>query len=92
MRLLDKEPEPVRDADLISPLSPKWPEADLGARIPAVTRASGCRVLVLDDDPTGTDTERDLPVLTEWTVEALSEARHGAEATVYVLPNCQRSF
>ena len=90
MRLPDKEPRPVREADLLSLLPHEWPEADLRARIRAATLASGRKVVVLDDDPTGTQTVHDLPVLTKWTVEALAEAWDGAGTTFYVLTNSRR--
>lgn len=35
--------------------------------------ASSCKVVILDDDPTGTQTVRDLPVLTVWSEQALRE-------------------
>jgi uncharacterized protein YgbK (DUF1537 family) len=48
------------------------------------------KVVVLDDDPTGTQTVHGLPVLTQWTVKALAEAWDEAETTFYVLTNSRR--
>ena len=39
--------------------------------IQAAVSARGEKVVVLDDDPTGTQTIHDIPVLTEWPIEAL---------------------
>jgi uncharacterized protein YgbK (DUF1537 family) len=42
---------------------------------------------VLDDDPTGTQTVHDVPVLTEWTVEALACELANDLSCLYVLHN-----
>ncbi|MEW2501385.1 four-carbon acid sugar kinase family protein [Amycolatopsis sp. NPDC047767] len=60
-------------------------------RVPAsaVRQAlTGARqVAVLDDDPTGTQTVRDLPVLTRWTVEDIRWALRRGRAGFFVLTN-----
>lgn len=43
--------------------------------------------IVLDDDPTGTQSVADLPVLTSWTIEDLSWALAQHRPAVYVLTN-----
>jgi uncharacterized protein YgbK (DUF1537 family) len=45
------------------------------------------RVAVLDDDPTGTQTVRDLPVLTRWAVEDIRWALRQDTSAFYVLTN-----
>jgi uncharacterized protein YgbK (DUF1537 family) len=45
------------------------------------------RVVVLDDDPTGTQTVRDLPVLTRWTVADIRWALDQPTAGFFVLTN-----
>ncbi|GAB6166194.1 four-carbon acid sugar kinase family protein [Thermostilla marina] len=45
------------------------------------------RIVVLDDDPTGTQTVRDLPVLTEWSVEALVREFETDTPVFYILTN-----
>jgi len=82
--------ERSRTAEVLSTLPPEWPESDLRARIREATIASGRKVVVLDDDPTGTQTVHGLPVLTEWTPEALAGAWEEAETTFYVLTNSRR--
>jgi uncharacterized protein YgbK (DUF1537 family) len=49
--------------------------------------ASGRKVVVLDDDPTGTQTVHNVPVLTGWTPRALAGAWDEAGTTFYVLTN-----
>jgi len=82
--------KPIRKDELLAELPSEWPEADLRAKIQKATVASGRKVVVLDDDPTGTQTVHDLPVLTEWTLEALDAAWDEAETTFYVLTNSRR--
>ncbi|MDQ3938397.1 MAG: hypothetical protein M3253_06920, partial [Chloroflexota bacterium] len=60
-------------ADSLSPLTDL---ARLAARRPAV---------VLDDDPTGTQTLRDVPVLTAWSAERI--ARHLDEPIIFLSTN-----
>ncbi|MEV6899651.1 four-carbon acid sugar kinase family protein [Amycolatopsis sp. NPDC051372] len=45
------------------------------------------QVAVLDDDPTGTQTVRDLPVLTRWSVEDIRWALRQGRAGFFVLTN-----
>lgn len=84
------EPKPIRRDELLATLPPEWAETDLRARVREATIASGRKVVVLDDDPTGTQTVHSLPVLTEWTPEALAAAWDEAETTFYVLTNSRR--
>lgn len=48
---------------------------------------SGRVFVVLDDDPTGTQSVTDLPVLTSWTVESLEWALAQGKPAVYVMTN-----
>jgi uncharacterized protein YgbK (DUF1537 family) len=84
------ETKPIRKDALWATLPCEWPETDLRARVREATIASGCKVVVLDDDPTGTQTVHSLPVLTEWTPEALAAAWDEAQTTFYVLTNSRR--
>ncbi|WP_229925150.1 four-carbon acid sugar kinase family protein [Streptomyces sulfonofaciens] len=49
--------------------------------------AGARRVVFLDDDPTGTQTVRDLPVLTRWSVEDIRWALRQETAGFFVLTN-----
>jgi uncharacterized protein YgbK (DUF1537 family) len=57
-------------ADVLHRLPPVWAD-DPRPAIHAVRRERPEKVVVLDDDPTGTQTVHGIPVLTEWSVEAL---------------------
>ena len=60
----------VSKSALFASLPPEWPE-DLMPAIRQAVAVSGRKVVVLDDDPTGTQTVHDIPVWTEWSVESL---------------------
>ncbi|MFJ6000537.1 four-carbon acid sugar kinase family protein [Arthrobacter sp. NPDC092385] len=66
------------------------PEVSISAREVAAVVQSGrpARIfVVLDDDPTGTQSVADLPVLTRWDVEDFSWAFSQGKPAVYVLTN-----
>jgi uncharacterized protein YgbK (DUF1537 family) len=71
---------------LFAALPPEWPEPLL-PRIQDHIRASGRKVVVLDDDPTGGQTTHNLPVLTEWSVTALQTELVGDFPCFYILTN-----
>jgi len=62
---------------------PDGPEVDLAERV----RASGRVLLVLDDDPTGTQSVAELPVLMTWTPASLGWALEQDRPAVYVMTN-----
>jgi uncharacterized protein YgbK (DUF1537 family) len=64
------------------------PAADVDPAVPrgAVIR-SGRRVVVLDDDPTGTQTVTDVPVVTRWGVDDLRWALAQPTTALFVLTN-----
>ena len=63
--------ERVSKAELFGALPPPWPE-DLRPQIRAAVAAQpGHKFVVLDDDPTGTQTVHDVPVLTTSDVDTL---------------------
>ena len=65
---------------------PEGPEVDVAA-LAARVRASGRVLLVLDDDPTGTQSVADLPVLMTWTPGSLAWALDQGRPAVYVMTN-----
>ncbi len=71
---------------LLAALPPEWPD-DLLPAIQAAVRASGRILVVLDDDPTGTQTVHDVAVLTEWSVPALAAELKRDAPAYYVLTN-----
>ncbi|GAA2110207.1 four-carbon acid sugar kinase family protein [Microlunatus panaciterrae] len=64
------------------------PEVEISAESVAASVAETGRILVvLDDDPTGTQSVADLPVLTSWEVGDFRWALSQGAAAVYVLTN-----
>jgi uncharacterized protein YgbK (DUF1537 family) len=77
----------VQKEELLSSLPPEWEEKGLLKRIQDEIKVSGRKVVVLDDDPTGTQTVNNVLVLTEWSVEALQSALARDETVFYILTN-----
>jgi uncharacterized protein YgbK (DUF1537 family) len=73
------------ERDLLAPLPPVR-AVDPGVLANRVT-GSGRLLVVLDDDPTGTQTIADLPVLTAWSVDDLRWAIRQGSPACYVLTN-----
>lgn len=76
----------INQAQLLATLPPEWPH-DLLPQISAQVAASGRKVVVLDDDPTGTQTVHDIAVLTEWSAPALRAELEHPDPCVYILTN-----
>jgi uncharacterized protein YgbK (DUF1537 family) len=72
--------------ELFARLPAEWPH-NLLPEICALGQASGRKLVVLDDDPTGTQTVYDVTVLTDWPVEALAEELREPDPLVYLLTN-----
>lgn len=78
--------ETVKKAELLASLPAPWPE-DLLPAIRAGVAASHRKLVVLDDDPTGTQTVRDVPVLTTWGPEELAREFANDLPCFYLLTN-----
>jgi len=65
---------------------PEWPE-DLLPAIAGKVNASAGKVVVLDDDPTGTQTVHNIPVLTDWTLAGLKAELRSEFPVFYILTN-----
>ncbi|NTW36154.1 MAG: hypothetical protein HGB17_08495, partial [Syntrophobacteraceae bacterium] len=76
----------VNKEDLFRDLPPEWPQEILPL-IREQVGASERKVVVLDDDPTGTQTVHNTPVLTEWSVEALQAELQSDFPAFYILTN-----
>src|SRR4051794_22199422 len=77
---------PIAREELLASLPPEWPEdvlPEIRRRLSADRRV----VVVLDDDPTGTQTVHDVPVATVWERDVLTQAVREAETLLYVLTN-----
>jgi uncharacterized protein YgbK (DUF1537 family) len=72
--------------DTLHQLPPEWPDDPFPA-IQAAVRSRGDKVVVLDDDPTGTQTVHAIPVLTTWTVAALRAELANDLPACYLLTN-----
>ncbi len=77
---------PILKSQLLADVPPEWP-LDVFPDIQVALRRDGRKVVVLDDDPTGTQTVHGVPVLTEWSVERLSNELRSDLPCVYVLTN-----
>lgn len=77
---------PISKDELFARLPPPWPEDPLPA-IRDGARAGREKIVVLDDDPTGTQTLHDVPVLTEWPVETLRAELGDPGPILYLLTN-----
>ncbi|WP_405539383.1 hypothetical protein OG787_45700 [Streptomyces sp. NBC_00075] len=63
------------------------PVREVSASEVAAAVAGGARLVVLDDDPTGTQTVADVPVLTRWTADDLRWALRQDSTAFFVLTN-----
>ena len=88
---MSETPETVDERSYLDAQPPELRVPDALEKIQTRVAASGRRIAVLDDDPTGTQTVHGVPVLTTWTVEDLSWALTQPSPTFYILTN-SRSF
>lgn len=78
--------EPTLDFSYLDSLPDEWPE-DLLPHIQQELKQSTYKVVILDDDPTGTQTVRDVPVLTGWSTEAVENEMRGDFPAFFILTN-----
>jgi uncharacterized protein YgbK (DUF1537 family) len=76
----------VNRTRLLDGLPPEWPR-DLLPEIRAGLAAGGRKLVVLDDDPTGTQTVHGVPVLTTWDEASLAAELKGDGPAFFVLTN-----
>jgi uncharacterized protein YgbK (DUF1537 family) len=76
----------INKDDLLRTLPPEWPQ-DLRPLIRKQVRESNTKIVVLDDDPTGTQTVHGVPVLTGWSVDILRAELENDGPAFYVLTN-----
>jgi uncharacterized protein YgbK (DUF1537 family) len=72
--------------DVLNSLLPEWPD-DPAPTITAALRARREKIVVLDDDPTGTQTVHGVPVLTEWSVPTLQAELANELPVCFLLTN-----
>jgi uncharacterized protein YgbK (DUF1537 family) len=76
----------INKNELLLSLPPEFSE-DLLPNIHALVKKSGTKIIVLDDDPTGTQTVYDVPVLTEWSITSLANLLAETGTIAYILTN-----
>ncbi|KAG9148435.1 hypothetical protein Leryth_016916, partial [Lithospermum erythrorhizon] len=78
---------PVQSKEsILKSLPSEWPR-DLTDDIHSLNQQNVKTLVVLDDDPTGTQTVHDIDVLTEWSVESLVEQFSKGEKCFFILTN-----
>jgi len=76
----------IQPLSLLDLLPPEWP-VDLLPSIRKSIAESPAKIVILDDDPTGTQTVCDLPVLTHWSQEVLRAELCGTYPAFFILTN-----
>ena len=76
----------VLDISYLETLPPEW-LIDLLPEIRRENSNSDYKIIILDDDPTGTQTARDLPVLTTWSSDVLETELRGSFPAFFILTN-----
>jgi len=71
----------------LAALPPPWPDAGLRPLIRERLKRSQVCVVVIDDDPTGTQTVHDVPVLTTWDEAELESELQSGAPVVYLISN-----
>jgi uncharacterized protein YgbK (DUF1537 family) len=64
----------------------EWPD-DPVPDIQAHLRANREKLVIIDDDPTGSQTVHNIPILTRWDIDVLREELHNELPAFYVLTN-----
>jgi uncharacterized protein YgbK (DUF1537 family) len=77
---------PVNRDELLRSLPPPRKD-DLSGAVRSLIQRVNRKVIVLDDDPTGTQTVHDVPVITRWSVEHLARELRDPSPASYVLTN-----
>jgi uncharacterized protein YgbK (DUF1537 family) len=73
--------------ELLANLPPEPDEASLFGEIQQAVAESGRKLVVIDDDPTGTQTVHDIELFTTWHVQMLTEALQSEPQLFYLLTN-----
>ena len=73
-------------SEIFAKLPPEWSE-DLSAEIKSILSKNQEILVVIDDDPTGSQAVHDIPLLTEWGVEALTREINKDLPAFFILTN-----
>ncbi len=71
----------------LAALGPEYSDSKLAAITTTDIAQSPRKVVVLDDDPTGTQTVHGVEVITQWSEETFASLLQGPDRTFYVLTN-----
>src|SRR5688500_8656679 len=74
-------------AEVFASLSPPWPHDVLPEIRNSVAASPRRKLVVLDDDPTGTQTGHDIAIVTQWDVDTLRDELERPAAGFYILTN-----
>ncbi len=77
---------PIAADELAAALPPEWPDATIREQVRTRLAESGEVVVVLDDDPTGTQSATGVRVLLRWDTDRLTAALSQVDA-VYLQTN-----
>jgi uncharacterized protein YgbK (DUF1537 family) len=77
---------PIQLEEILNSLPSIWPEILLPAIRYEISQ-NPASVVVLDDDPTGTQTVHDIPVLTSWSLQAIIDEFERKTSLFYLLTN-----
>src|SRR5512138_916492 len=73
-------------ATILASLPPEWSD-DPVPEIRSLLRAHPQKLVVIDDDPTGSQTVHDIPVLTRWDIDTLRAELENDLPAFYILTN-----
>lgn len=77
--------QPVALSSIPVPL--EWDSPTLDRDLAEARSGISCKIVVLDDDPTGVQTVHDVPVYTDWEEKTLLEAFAGSDQMFFILTN-----
>ncbi|KAK4436891.1 L-threonate dehydrogenase [Sesamum alatum] len=83
---VEGKPHALNKESVLRSLPPEWPTDPIDDII-SFTQKSSKTLVVLDDDPTGTQTVHDIEVLTEWSIESLIEQFRKRPKCFFILTN-----
>mmetsp|Transcript_18047 Transcript_18047/g.36369 ORF Transcript_18047/g.36369 Transcript_18047/m.36369 type:complete len:500 (+) Transcript_18047:341-1840(+) len=82
------KPQVLDTEAALSSLPPEWSDDQISITIASRVSSSNDQTIVaLDDDPTGTQTVYDLPVLTEWSETIIEQEFSRGTSAFYVMTN-----
>ncbi len=81
------KPQRLKHEATFAELHSEWPDDILSQIRPLLSDRPNHKLVVLDDDPTGTQTVKDIPVVTDWAVDTLTSELKSDAAGFFILTN-----